>query len=205
MLETLNDIPVINTDTGALDKIRYSVKSGFLYESIDFCDMNIFERIDMIREFGYVVPTRELLMPIISMNKKWLSIGAGRGYLEHILQLHGVDIIATDLINIECNPYFVGSGFECTYTDVMNMDAISAIDHFKIKNVFLSWPPDGSLWPKDVIENCEIICFIGESFGGRTGHDSFHELLSKMELMLKIKCVSFDGIDDYLWLYKHQI
>lgn len=211
MLETLSnesfdDFPIINTDSGLIDKMRNAVTTGIPFSQSSITQPPGWcERYDFIREFGYFIPTLEFINVVSDMGRKWVSVGCGRGYTEYMMGCMGIDIVSTDLYTVDTNPYFIGSGFTDPYTRIEQIDALSATYKYPDRSIMISWIPMDSLWGIDVVSNARdnLILIIGERYNGCTGHNKFHEFVdNNCARIMSIPHVKFSGINDGVEVYK---
>src|SRR5574343_466549 len=141
--EEIDPFPYIQTNTGFSDFFHTIFKSGRFPYYKEYNERELpsyFERFSYIEDFGYYLPCMEVVDYIKKMDTKWVSVGCGRGYFERILQLHGVDVIATDKVAVVDNVYFRGGFNRRTgYTDIELISASDAIKKYSDRNVIFSW------------------------------------------------------------------
>jgi hypothetical protein len=109
--EEIDPFPYIQTNTGFSDFFHTIFKSGRFPRYSEYNERELpsyFERFSFIEDFGYYLPCMDVVDYIKNMDIQWVSVGCGRGYFEKILQLHGVDIIPTDISRVDENLYFRG-------------------------------------------------------------------------------------------------
>lgn len=200
----MDNFPVIETDTGLVDKIRHTIKTGVLFSIEEIGNPGYCERYDFIREFGYVIPTKELIESVYNMNRSWVSVCSGRGYLEYIMAQRGINIIATDLYPVSKNPYFSGFHVTTPYIDIECIDALAACHKYSSRDILMAWPPADSLWPLDVVKfnQGKYLLYVGEGKGGCTACDAFHAYLNTCVQVNSIPHANFIGINDYALTYK---
>lgn len=206
--ETIDDFPVINTYTGLVDKIRESLSTNALYSIDDIGECGLCERHDFIREFGYFIPTREFVDSVKSLNRKWVSIGCGRGYMERILLNNGIDVVATDILPVDKNPYFMGSGFHESYTNIEIIDGYWASRKYIDRSVIISWIPMDAMWGIEVVNALRdnLFLYIGERHNGCTGHNLFHDHIdATCDNVMSIPHAKFGGINDVINVYKLRV
>jgi hypothetical protein len=195
-----NDFPVIETTTGLIELYRGVVASGNPPLLNDVQTPTYIERFDYIIEFGYVVPTYELISTIKAMDTKWVSVGSGLGFIEYLLHKNGIDIIATDIQKPIYNPYFRRSA----YIDIVELSAYDAIKTYN-RNIILSWPCMDNPWAYECIRQIKSgtkLIYIGEGFGGCTADNAFNVYLDRnFQLEHKLPHINFNGIDDSISLY----
>lgn len=162
-------------------------------------------RSKFIPNYGFVIlPTETIsLLAEILKGKKALDVGAGAGYLSNLLALRGVDITAIDNFSyLEKQGYY----FAGTNKNIINQDVK---DHpvEKYDVVILSWPHDGMETLNKMVSG-QILIYQGESCGGCTGSEEFHDVINDESQFLEIKHdlnkyhLQFDGIHDNWYFYR---
>lgn len=156
-------------------------------------------RDDYIHRFGFVLPCAELIQGIAELNTKIVSVGAGTGYLEKLLQNAGVDVIATDL-----HPPERGNNhhFGCiTYTDIIGMGAVAAVKKYPERAVLMSWPTCMGRWAYEAakeMQQGQLLIYIGER-QGCTACEKFDDYLN--EGFTEEKTI-YTPIHDVCWVYR---
>jgi hypothetical protein len=112
---------------------------------------------------------------------KCLEIYGGKGLISHRLKEEGIDITCTDIKK------FYGMDYDTTFTDVLEMDAVSAIKSFpkdSLDFIIASWIPYEDTECVEVCKtilkyqkNCKFV-HIGESWGGCCARDEFFEYMN---------------------------
>jgi len=208
--EDIESVPYIQTNTGFSDFFHTTFRSGrFPYYS-EYSKRELpsyFERFSFIEDFGYYLPCMEVVNYIKKMDTKWVSVGCGRGYFERILQLHGVDVIATDIVSVDSNMYFRGGLHRNTpYIDIELLSASDAVTKYHDRNVIFSWVSYEEPWGYEalkLIKSGRKVINIGEPYGGCTGDDDFNNYLStKCQVIERLPHEPFYGIHDSVHLYK---
>jgi len=162
-----------------------------------------FVREDYIHRYGFAIPCREAIEAIRKYSPI-LEVGAGTGYWAALLDC---DIIATDIGRaspelIKQKKWFKpGSHFP-----VKKMSAEKAMKKWPDRNLFFCWPSYDEPWPTEALKNLKFgkyVIYIGESEGGCTADDAFHqELRDKFEEVEDIPIPQWRGMHDNLWVYK---
>ena len=208
--EEIEPFPYIQTNTGFFEFFYTIFKSGrFPYYS-EYSKRELpsyFERFGFIEDFGYYLPCMEVVNHIKNMDTKWVSVGCGRGYFEKILQLHGVDIIATDKVSVADNVYFRGGLHRRTsYTEIEILSATDAIKKYNDRNVIFSWVSYDEPWGYDALKKIKrgrYVINVGEMYGGCTGDDNFNLYLdNNCQMIERLPHKPFFGIHDSVHLYK---
>lgn len=146
------------------------------------------ERENNVKYFGYPLLTKEVIEEVVKFigGRRVLEVGCGSGFLAKLLQNAGVNVIATDnnwrnsLYNDKSNLFY-----QKLFTDVEELDAISAIDKYKedVDIVLMSWPAYESPMAYEVlkllIELDKPLIYIGEWWGGCNADDDFFELIDE--------------------------
>lgn len=164
-------------------------------------------RREVIGSYGFAVPSRPALQAIIDNSPHGvLEIGAGTGYWASLLAKLEADVVAYD-------------SYEGHYTDALRHGA-----HFPIRKgdgrqavrdrahdsrtLFMSWPDYDVSWPAEVLEAYEgnTVVYVGESSGGCTGDDRFHQILSDhWTSVAEVAIPTWPGIHDGLEIFTRKI
>jgi hypothetical protein len=110
-----------------------------------------------------------------------------------LLQLEKVDIVPTD--NTE---------YENTYAKINIIDSVSAVKKYNTNVLMTIFPPYNDKMAYNALKKFkgEKVVYIGESAGGCTGCDKFHDLLQlEWKLEKKIDLQVWFGMRDALYLY----
>jgi hypothetical protein len=156
--------------------------------------------------------TAETLSELVKFceGKKVLDAGCGTGFISYNLRKHGIDVIAVD--NEESRYCFTD---EKPWTRQNFVVKGNALDHLKpdIDVVIISWPDyqtDFSLRIAKKLQIGQYLIYQGESYGGCTGCDEFHELvdtgkfrfLDHESAALNEQHLQFGGIHDSWYIYQ---
>jgi hypothetical protein len=176
--------------------------SGFGYESIieDYAKRDYFRK-----GISWHIPTQSLV-DLIKTHSPIVSVGCGFGYTEKLAEKEGADIILTDISPDDKNGWCKNEDMKFP-ADLLKMDAKSAVEEFKDRNVFMAWPPYDNPMAYEVANAMEVgryLVYVGESHGGCTGDDSFFNILdSKFESIESDAYIpSWSGIYDNVYIYK---
>lgn len=208
--EEIEPFPYIQTNTGFSEFFHTIFRTGRFPRFDEYKDRELpsyYERISYIEDFGYYLPCMEVVDYIKKMDTKWVSVGCGRGYFERILQLHGVDVIATDKVAVVDNVYFRGGLNRRTgYTDIELISASDAIKKYSDRNVIFSWVSYAEPWGYEALKKIKrglYVINIGEMYGGCTGDDDFNIFLdNNCQTLDRLPHRPFYGIHDSVHLYK---
>jgi len=94
-------------------------------------------RDEAIKEFGFGLPSRELL-DVLEQHQPIVEIGAGSGYLTALMRKRGIDVIGTD--PGKGKKYFDFGSYD---PQQLRLQAKTAVRRYPDRTVFCSWP---SLW-----------------------------------------------------------
>jgi hypothetical protein len=149
-----------------------------------------------IQEFGFSFLDYKLVQQIKSLNKQWVSVGAGTGWQEKVLRDNGVDIIATDARPNASNTY----GFTHVY-DVEELDAFEALKKYKGRSVRMVWPCYGGQWAEEVLKqqaHGSVLAYSGEMYGCCTTDKFFQILYKDYTIIYDVpNPLNWDGTHDY--------
>lgn len=139
----------------------------------DFSDRHrevVERRDDLVREYAWGIPNGEAVRTLARYGPI-LEVGAGKGYWSMCILAAGGDAIATD-----ADPFRFGDG---TWTDVVGMGAVDAIDEFgEGRTLFICWPPKQD-WVAEALRSFdgEYVAYVGEGRTGVTAPPGFHRAL----------------------------
>ncbi|CAH1230652.1 Hypp328 [Branchiostoma lanceolatum] len=138
--------------------------------------------------FAFSVPSREALDFIVGLNRRVVSVGAGVGYWEFLLQQRGCDVLAFD--SNELYP----EGLH--YIDVKKGGPEVLTSHGD-RALFLTWPDsdESSTLSTDCLNhyNGDVIIHVGELFGETLSSDPWGQSTSKafqLDLGERFRCVT---------------
>ena len=173
-------------------------------------------RMPMTRRYAWSCLSEEAVRLAVQQGPL-LSLGAGNGYNEWLLQREGGDVIATDVApprvadDIDEGGWYWKTRddmptYKKEWAEVQHLDALSAVRKYPSRNLLYIWPcyqPEGDWDAEALVESqCERVVFIGEGWMGCTGGELFHELLE--DCFTKVKEASvhqWQGIHDYMRVY----
>lgn len=211
--ELLDKINLINKviDSGLLDNslVQNFNDKGF---RTDF-GLNILAfklREEYISKFGFSL-MNQLLIDELAFhfeNKEVIELGAGTGWLSHLLQNKNIDIQPIDLYHIDKNDY----NFYQYHTNVLNISAQDYLAQNKNYDcILMSWPNYGTDFAAqslDLIPKGKQLIYIGESCGGCTANDRFFDLLDARCLLNEEKTsqlqkftTRWSGLHDDIYIY----
>ena len=129
-------------------------------------------------------------------DRKVLEVMAGPGWLAKALQIHGVDIVATD--NESWNDRHSKATPLCT---VLKMEAKEAVEKLgsEADLLLVSWPPYDETAVCDALEGWDKpVIYIGEGEGGCGPPDRFWNHFRELADIPEFPMVSWYGLHDYV-------
>lgn len=162
------------------------------------------------RDFGYCLPTDEVLTLLARMlkAKKTLDAGSGSGWLADALAERGVDVVACDRVDYRKES---NSGYPLRV--VHRLDVLGDVLDFlpgSFDAVLLVWPNYKVEFAENVakaMRSGQMLVFEGEESGGYTGSDEFFSYRDRMfdaspalTRMLNNYHVSFPMLHDRWWV-----
>jgi hypothetical protein len=180
--------------------IRKSVPGPWLERLAQVLELPIpFLWLSVREKFGYHIPTADSLAKMREFfgNRRVLSIGAGRGFVERLL---GLEVTCTDAM-LTHGANALDFKFK-TFMDVVKCDAEEAMKKFKDHDgLLLCWPSNNDPMAFEALSafaernnpNARVV-YIGEGKWGCTANDAFFELLeNKFEQVFEIEGVSMSS------------
>ena len=161
------------------------------------------KRWEFIEHFSFAIPSEEALAAIAKLSPL-VEIGAGTGFWAALLARRGVDIVCTGERDAD-EPYTQTVG---RYHPVKAVGDVG-LAYLRDRNAFTCWPPyDDDLAYRVALRlrPGRYLAYIGESYGGCTGDDQFHEYVKDaFEMVEEIEIPQWGGLHDYLWIYKKRL
>lgn len=151
-------------------------------------------RLAFIRRFGFPLIVEETVRGIAECGPL-LEVGAGTGFLAHLLRQTGADIVATDAFKGE--PAFVHGSHD---KRLLAMGAVAAVRRHPGRAVVMSWPSHCTPWAANAAREIPIggiLVHIGEGRGGCTGTPALHRMLDRdFEHVRRLPLPRFHGLYD---------
>lgn len=175
------------------------------FENQNWLD-NYKSRRTYILRYGFVILTTEVIsrLSFFLRGLSVLDVGAGAGYLSECLRKRGTRITAIDNFS---HFYFGRDSFRNASRGVVDGDVCNH-DVAKYQAVILSWPHDGMETISKMVAG-QYLIYQGESYGGCTGSDEFHDCINDEEQFVEVDAdflneytLRFDGIHDYWHIYR---
>ena len=153
------------------------------------------------REYAWAIPDYESIVQIAAFTDRILEIGAGTGLWAKLIHAAGVSrIIATD--EAESTLHIVRHG---SFYPIHRMNHKRATRIYRNEyTLMLCWPTYDTPMASESLERHvgDRLVYIGESHGGCTGNERFHEMLDDgWHLNETIYIPNWPGIHDACYLY----
>lgn len=191
-----------------------TVRNPYLDEFLAFrkrCGQNYFERIsseyglrrELVKKYAWAIPDQGAL-DLLAKYGPLFEVGAGSGYWASLLIQMGVEILPYDAFPDGLNGAHT---FTHHWTRVLEGDPGVAAIH-PGRTLFLCWPPYNDPMGADCLKHYEgqIVAVVGESRGGCTGDDEFHQRLHHFYEAIEETCLpQWDGIHDYLSIHRRKL
>ena len=162
-------------------------------------------RHELCQRYAWAVPNEEAIKTIVKYSPI-IEIGSGTGYWAKLISDAGAFIKSFDLFppySDNINVYHKSSG---CYFPISEGNESKLLEYTNY-TLMLCWPPYVDKMSFNVISNYsgKYLIYIGESYGGCTGCDEFHEYLYKYFNEVEIVNIpQWNGINDYLWIYERK-
>jgi hypothetical protein len=145
-------------------------------------------RAQCILRFGFAILTTEVV-EVLRHFSPILEVGAGSGYWAYELQKAGIDCLATDpgtgkygnFLRLTRSKLNEPMHWTKWWTNVEKLTAAEAIKKYPERNLLMVWPDYDEPWPAEALKvyRGDVVLYVGESDGGCTGNDEFHEILNE--------------------------
>jgi hypothetical protein len=134
-----------------------------------------------------------------------VEIGSGKGYWAWELRKAGVDIIATDAT--DKGRYWRSGHWRESWTDIEQLDAVSALRKYSGRKLLSVWPDRGRTWPAEALRayRGDTVLYVGEGPGGCTGNYEFHKILHDEFVSTAVFPIPhFYRQHDFLWVWERR-
>ena len=109
-------------------------------------------RDESISEFGFTIPSRELL-DVLEQHQPIVEIGAGCGYLTALMRKRGIDVIGTDPGVEYRNFRFKLGAYD---QQQIKMQGKTAVRRFRDRTVFCAWPSLWETWFRQALRAMQV-------------------------------------------------
>jgi len=145
------------------------------------------------------------IMHSVCKSKGVVSIGAGSGFIEYLLQEEGIEVAAFDtqetLADTSYNPEWCIQ----PWSDIVQYGNESSAKRYSLRVLLLAWPECGSSMGLEALCNHQgdTVIYIGEECCGAAGDQLFFEYLaSYFTVVMHTPLKSFYGSVDSMWILK---
>ncbi|MEQ1699512.1 MAG: hypothetical protein ABMA25_05340 [Ilumatobacteraceae bacterium] len=144
---------------------------------------------DVLRRYGFSVPTEGAIQLIAEHAQRGVvEIGAGTGYWAHRLSRAGVDVVAFDRFPppSSSNQWFAG----VPPWHAVHAGDEAVVERFPERLLLIVWPTRDEIWATEALERFhraggDLVAYVGDGPGGRTGDASFHAVLGESTTCLQ--------------------
>ncbi len=190
--------------------LLYMERSSSPYQTWDYHEdtegMNHWDaRRECHKKYAYAVPTNRAIEAMAAYSPL-IEVGAGGGYWAWCLAAKGADIIVTDIAAPTDNPDWFAR--KEPWHEVLVMDGAEAVRIHSSRALFLCWPMYDTAMAHEALEayiqaGGHTLIYVGESQGGCTGDDAFHELVEQALTEVNyVPLPQWYGLHDNLWIYQ---
>lgn len=137
----------------------------------------------LVQKYGWGIPTDEVIsrLTAASIDQPLFEVGAGNGYIAHVVQTNGGNIIPVDIYPPE---QVWTTVYELCFTELTKE---------YVQSLLLVWPPAHSSVAADCIEELEPerLFFIGHPHSHITGDEAFHTHLTDFSCSFEVELPSW--------------
>lgn len=157
----------------------------------------------LVLKYSWAIPNDEAI-EVVRRYSPIVEVGAGTGYWASLIAAAGADIRAFD----SSPPRFSKNHFyhDTTWFHVERGHATVAA-RFPHRTLFLCWPPYDTGMAAATLRayRGKHVIYIGESWGGCTGNDEFHDMLERDFWKVEhVDIPQWFGIRDFLGVYRRR-
>lgn len=153
-------------------------------------------------EWGFSIPCAEVVETLRRLGPL-VELGAGAGCWAALLTAAGVDVVATDTLAAGQADYGFAFG---RHHPVTAMPAHEAVRAFPDRNVFCSWPTEGSPWALAAARAMQVgryLALIVEPPGGCTATPGLYRYLkTRFEPRLRLAIPQFPKLRDDFYVFQ---
>jgi hypothetical protein len=161
------------------------------------------ERSSMARKYAWAIPSDEAIQKLVSLSPV-VEVGAGTGYWASLVSEAGCYIRAFDSAPPKFGTNKYNHTEPCFRVERGQANVTSRFTH---RTLFLCWPPYDTGMATEAIRayKGKTVVFVGESQGGCTGNDEFHDMLrDRFNLVDSVELPRWSGINDYMSVWNRK-
>lgn len=167
----------------------------------------ILNKEDYQRTIGMSVLTQRAFDALYSVCKTAgvVSIGAGSGFIEYLLQEEGVTVDAFDTQETAEETSYRPEWCIQPWSDIVQYGDVNAAKEFSTRVLLLAWPEYNTSMGLEALccHQGDTVIYIGEELGGAAGdHVFFEYLASYFTAVMVIPLKSFYGSVDGMWVLR---
>lgn len=157
---------------------------------------------DLVKKYAWAIPSDEAIQALVRLSPV-VEVGAGTGYWAKLVTEAGGNVRAFDSSpsRLKKNSYCTGSWF---HVERAQANVASRFPH---RTLFLCWPPYDTGMANEALRSYRgsTVVYVGESWGGCTGNDEFHQRLQdQFDRAETIELPRWSGIHDYFTVWKRR-
>ena len=160
-------------------------------------------RSSLVRKYAWAVPNDEAIQKLVSLSPI-VEVGAGTGYWAKLVSEAGGDVRAFD----SSPPKFGVNRYEHTNAWFpVERGQANVASRFAHRTLLLCWPPYNTGMATEALRayNGKTVVFVGESQGGCTGNDEFHDMLKdRFNRVESVWLPCWSGIHDYMTIWNRK-
>lgn len=181
------------------------------------------KRDELVTRYAWAIPNAAALSALAQYSPL-VEVGAGTGYWAWLLRKMGVDILPYDLrpprTAAHANDFHRWAPSDSKgriipsqqvvgtcWTPVSTASARRAASLHPDRTLMLCWPPYDKPMAHQALQayRGECVAYIGESQGGATADDAFHDLLeAEWDEVQSVSIPQWEGIHDALLVYRRK-
>jgi hypothetical protein len=161
-------------------------------------EMALYEvRMEYVGRFGFAIPCQELL-DALAEAAPIVEVGAGSGYMTHLMRSGGIDVIGSDLDGYQTDS---GHGFIIAEYDPEQVSGVAAktmVRRHGGRTVFCSWPTLNATWFRQMLRAMRIgqrLIVIREDCCAEDSAWQYLDDCFEQVLLIEVPC--FPMIHDY--------
>lgn len=163
-------------------------------------------------KYGFIIPSITIIDIVKGLHQPIVSVGSGVAYLEAVLKVNGVDIVATDLYPIpQYNDKPNTSQYNIfkksiAYMSIEPLSASEAVRKYHDHAVFCCFPCYDDPWAYEMLlqmEEGQCLIYIGESKGGCNATSEFFDELYRSFVKIDDKSIiDWRGLHNRLYIFQ---
>ncbi len=184
---------------GVVEMLNNAMKDADVCEARDLWEA----RIAYVQTYAWAL-CDEQAIALAAQYGPILEVGSGTGWWAALLQMAGVDIIATDVLSDDESSNHRKA---ITWTDIAQMSSREAVNRYRGRTLMLVWPDDSYNQMATAALRAyegDTVIYVGEGSGGCCAGDGFFKELNDDRLWKMVASHSlaqWDGIHDHMTVW----